>query len=184
MRGKIRLANPSDAEAILKIYAPYIEKTAITFEYAVPSTEDFSKRIENTLKKYPWLVYEEDEKILGYAYGGPEYTREAYQWTVGTSVYISEEAKGKGIGSALYEKILDILEKQNFCLCYARINDDNEASIKMHEKFGFKTIGIRRNCGYKFEKWHGIIVMEKQLNDFSVPPKDIIPIGKLDYEFL
>ena len=183
MRGKIRFANSGDAQAILNIYAPYIEKTAITFEYEVPSLAEFSARIEEIQKKYPWIVYEEDGKILGYAYGGPEYTRAAYQWTVETSVYLAEEARGKGIGTALYEKILDILKKQNFCLCYVLINDDNEASVKMHEKFGFRTIGLRKNCGYKFEKWHSVVIMEKQLNEFAVPPKPVIPIGKLDYDF-
>ena len=183
MTGKIRLATEKDAEAILKIYAPYIEKTAITFEYDVPSLLEFSGRISKTLEKYPWIVYEKDGEILGYAYAGPEYSRAAYQWLVGTSIYLSESARGKGIGTALYEKILDILKKQNFCLCYARVNDDNEASLRMHEKYGFKKIGVLKNCGYKFGKWHGIIILEKQLNEFSVPPKPVIPITELEYEF-
>lgn len=183
MTGKIRFAAEKDAEAILKIYAPYIEKTAITFEYEVPPLSEFSKRIAEIQKKYPWIVYEEEGEILGYAYGGPEYTRAAYQWTVETSVYLSEKARGKGIGTALYEKILDILKKQNFCVCYVLINDDNEASVKLHEKFGFVKNGFRKNCGYKFGKWHSIVIMEKQLNEFSVPPKPVIPIGELDYEF-
>mgnify|MGYP002508977221 CR=1 FL=1 len=96
MTGKIRFATEKDAEAILKIYATYIEKTAITFEYDVPSLSEFSGRIAEIQKKYPWIVYEENGKILGYAYGGPEYTRAAYQWTVETSVYLSEKARGKG----------------------------------------------------------------------------------------
>ena len=183
MTGKIRFANPGDAGAILGIYAPYIEKTAITFEYDVPSLPEFSERIAKIQEKYPWIVYEEDGKILGYAYGSPEFTRAAYQWTVETSVYLAKEARGRGIGTSLCKKIFDILKKQNFCICYVLINDDNEASIKMHEKFGFRTVGIRKNCGYKFEKWHSIIILEKQLNDFSVPPKDIIPIGELNYDF-
>ena len=183
MTGKIRFATEKDAEAILKIYAPYIEKTAITFEYEVPSLSEFSERISEIQKKYPWIVYEENGKILGYAYGGPEYTRAAYQWTVETSVYLDEDARGKGIGTALYEKILDILKKQNFCLCYVLINDDNEASIKMHEKYGFTKNGFRKNCGYKHGKWHSIVIMEKQLNAPSVPPKPVIPIGELEYEF-
>ena len=183
MTGKIRFATEKDAEAILKIYAPYIEKTAITFEYEVPSLSEFSKRIAEIQKKYPWIVYEEEGEILGYAYGGPEYTRAAYQWTVETSVYLSEKARGKGIGTALYEKILDILKKQNFCVCYVLINDDNEASVKLHEKLGFKQNGYRKNCGYKFEKWHSVVFFEKQLNEFSVPPKPVIPINELNYEF-
>ena len=183
MKGKIRLATEKDAEALLKIYAPYIEKTAITFEYEVPSLTEFAGRISKTLEKYPWILYEEDGEVFGYAYAGPEYTRAAYQWLVGTSIYLSEEARGKGIGTALYEKLLDILKKQNFCICYARVNDDNEASLKMHEKYGFRQIGSLKNCGYKFEKWHGILILEKQLNECSVPPKPVIPIGKLEYEF-
>ena len=138
MTGKIRFATEKDAKEILEIYAPYIEKTAITFEYEVPSLSEFSGRIAEIQKKYPWIVYEEDGEVLGYAYGGPEYTRAAYHWTCETSVYVSEEARGQGIGAALYEKILDILKKQNFCVCYVLIIDDNEASVKMHEKFGFK----------------------------------------------
>ncbi len=183
MTGKIRFATEKDAEAILRIYAPYIEKTSITFEYDVPSVLEFSKRISEIQKKYPWIVYEEDGNILGYAYGGPEYTRAAYQWTVETSVYVAEDAKGKGIGTALYDVILDILAKQNFCLCYVLIDDDNERSRRMHEKYGFKQIGYRKNCGFKFGAWHSILIMEKQLNEFTVPPKDIVPIGELHYNF-
>lgn len=166
MTGKIRFAAKKDSEAILGIYAPYIEKTAITFEYEVPSLLEFSGKIAEIQKKYPWIVYEEEGKILGYAYGGPEYTRAAYQWTVETSVYVSEEARGKGIGTALYKKILDILQKQNFCVCYVLINDDNEASIKMHEKLGFIQNGFRKNCGYKFGKWHSVVFLKNNLTIF------------------
>lgn len=167
---------------MLEIYRPYVEKTAITFEYDVPTAEEFSSRIKEILEKYPWIVYEEDGEIIGYAYGGPEHTRAAYQWTVEASVYVSEEARGKGVGTALYDRLLDILKKQNFCICYVLIIESNEVSLKMHEKYGFKTVGIRKNSGYKLGKWHSVVVMEKQLNDFSVPPKEIIPIGELYYE--
>ena len=167
---------------MLEIYRPYVENTPITFEYDVPSEKEFSERVADIQKKYPWIVYEEEGEVLGYAYGGPEHTRAAYQWTVETSVYVSEKAKGKGIGTILYDKVLDILKKQNFCICYVLIIGSNGVSLKMHEKYGFKTVGIRRNSGYKLGAWHDVVVMEKQLNEFSVPPKPIIPIGKLDYE--
>lgn len=183
MNGKIRFASEKDAEAILSIYAPYIEKTCITFEYSVPALPEFSARMAEIQRKYPWIVYEEDGKILGYAYGGPEHTRDAYQWTVETSVYVAEEAKGKGIGTLLYEKLLGILKKQNFCICYVLIIGSNSVSLRMHEKFGFRTIGIRKNSGYKLGAWHDVVVMEKQLGDFSVPPKPVIPIGELENEF-
>ena len=181
MNGKIRFASAGDAKEILEIYAPYIEKTYVTFEYEVPSLSDFSARIAGIIKRYPWIVYEEDGKILGYAYGGPDRTRAAYQWTVESSVYIAESAKGRGIGTLLYEELIRLLQKQNFCICYALIVDDNAPSIKMHEKFGFYEVGHLRNTGYKHGAWHGIIEFEKVLNPPAVPPKPVIPITEIEY---
>ena len=109
---------PEDAEQLLRIYAPYIENTPYTFEYEVPSVSEFRSRIEEIGKKYPWLVYEENGAILGYAYGGPLFSRAAYQWTVEDSIYIRADAKGRGIGFALLNRLLSILKKQGFCICY------------------------------------------------------------------
>lgn len=167
----------------MQIYAPYVEKTAVTFEYNVPSESEFLSRIEDISQKYPWIVYEENGYILGYAYGGPEYTRDAFQWTVESSVYVSENARGKGVGTLLYKTLLDILEKQNFCVCGALITESNESSVKMHERFGFETVGIRKNCGFKHGKWHSLVIMEKRLCEFSEEPKPIIPITELKYDF-
>ena len=178
----IRFAKESDARALLKIYQQYID-TTVTFEYVLPSEEEFQRRIREFSEMYPYLVCEEDGNIIGYAYAHRAFERAAFQWDAEVSIYLDRDARGKGIGTALYEKILDILQKQNFCICYAKINDDNKASIMMHEKYGFRQIGAKRNCGYKFGKWHSIIFFEKQLNEFSVPPKPIIPISELNYEF-
>ena len=100
---QIRVATKEDAEALLAIYAPYVEKTAITFEYEVPSIEEFRCRIQETLKKYPYLVAEKNGKIVGYAYAGAFHARPAYDWAVETSIYVSELQKGEGIGKALYK---------------------------------------------------------------------------------
>lgn len=170
-------------KALLNIYAPYVEKTAVTFEYNVPSETEFLGRIENISRKYPWIVYEENGEILGYAYGGPEYTRDAFQWTVESSVYVSESARGKGIGTLLYKTLFDILKKQNFCVCSALITESNRTSVKIHESFGFETVGTRKNCGFKHGKWHSLVIMEKRFCDFSKEPKPIIPITELNYEF-
>lgn len=183
LNGKIRLAVFADAEQLLRIYAPYIEHTSYTFEYDVPSLEDFCRRIEEISKKYPWIVYEEDGKILGYAYGGPLYTRAAYQWTVEDSIYVSPEAKGKGIGTLLLEKLLGILQKQGFCICYSLIVSDNLPSLKMHEKFGFTECGFAGNTGFKFGEWHSIVTLEKRLNEPLSPPKPIIPFPELKISF-
>ena len=112
----IRLARPSDASTLLAIYAPYVENTAITFEYEVPTIEDFANRIEKTLEKYPYLVAEEDGLILGYAYASTYYARAAYDWAVELSVYVSQDARGKGVGSKLYDKLEDLLEQMGYRL--------------------------------------------------------------------
>ena len=98
---KIRVARKEDAEKLLKIYAPYVENTAITFEYTVPTKDEFEKRIENTLKKYPYIAAERNDEILGYAYAGELYHREAYMHSAETSIYVARNGRGRGIGTVL-----------------------------------------------------------------------------------
>ena len=109
----IRVATVEDAQQILQIYAPYIEKTAITFEYEVPALEEFRGRIQHTLKKYPYLVAEEAGEILGYAYTGPFKERAAYDWAVETTIYVKEDKKQRGIGKLLYQALEEISKAQN-----------------------------------------------------------------------
>ncbi len=135
------------------------------------------------MKVYPWIVYEENGKILGYAYGGPYLTRDAYQWTVECSIYLDTDSRGRGIGSALYDVLFDILKKQNFCVCYSLVSADNVPSLKMHEKYGFAQIGVLKSSGYKLGVWHSVVILEKQLNEFLVPPRPIIPINEVEYKF-
>ena len=123
----IRLENKNDAAALIAIYAPYVEKTAITFEYDVPSVEEFSGRIEKTLERYPYLLAEEEGVILGYAYASTYYGREAYNWAIELSVYVADENCGRGIGKQLYDKLEEILEQQGIAL-------PNDASISFHKK--------------------------------------------------
>lgn len=146
--------------------------------------EEFRRRIEEINEKYPWLVYEENGEILGYAYGGPLYSRAAYQWTVEDSIYVHPAAKGRGIGALLFEKLLTLLQKQGFRICYSLIVEDNVPSLKMHEKFGFTRCGFAANSGYKHGAWHGIVTMEKQLNEFSENPAPIIPFPELNPSLL
>ena len=134
---EIRLAKPSDARSLLDIYAPYVEKTAITFEYEVPTVEDFANRVEKTLEKYPYLVAEEDGVVLGYAYASTYYGREAYNWAVELSVYVADENRGRGIGRQLYDKLEKILEQQGFVHFLACIALPNDASISFHKKRGY-----------------------------------------------
>ena len=98
----IRTAVQQDAKVLLEIYAPYVKKTAITFEYDVPSVEEFARRISKVLQKYPYLVAEVNGEPVGYAYAGPFKERAAYDWAVETTVYVRENMKKSGIGRALY----------------------------------------------------------------------------------
>ena len=125
---------------LLAIYAPYVENTAITFEYEVPTIEDFATRIEKTLEKYPYLVAEEDGLILGYAYASTYYARAAYDWAVELSVYVSQDARGKGVGSKLYDKLEDLLEQMGYMHFLACIALPNEASMALHRKRGYQQV--------------------------------------------
>lgn len=161
---KIRLAKPSDARSLLDIYAPYVENTAITFEYEVPTIEDFAIRIEKTLEKYPYLVAEEDGVVLGYAYASTYYARAAYDWAVELSVYVSQDAREKGVGSKLYDALEEMLEKMGYIHFLACISLPNEASLALHRKRGYQQVAHFPKIGYKFNRWHDIVWLQKSLD--------------------
>ena len=160
----IRLAKPSDARSLLDIYAPYVENTAITFEYEVPTIEVFATRIERTLGKYPYLVAEEDGAILGYAYASTYYARAAYDWAVELSVYVSQDARGKGVGSKLYDELEDLLDQMGYMHFLACISLPNEDSIAFHTKRGYQQVAHFPKIGYKFNRWHDIVWLQKSLD--------------------
>ena len=167
----IRLAKPLDAAALLAIYAPYVENTAITFEYEVPTIEDFGNRIEKTLEKYPYLVAEENGALLGYAYASTYYTRAAYDWAVELSVYVSQDARGKGVGSKLYDELEDLLDQMGYMHFLACISLPNEDSITFHTKRGYQQVAHFPKIGYKFERWHDIVWLQKSLDKQAAPIK-------------
>ena len=176
----IRMANELDAEEILAIYAPYVTHTAITFEYVVPTVEEFKGRIHKTLKRFPYLVAVKDGCILGYAYVSPFKERAAYDWAVETSIYVKQECKGSGVGKKLYLALEEILKKQNIINLNACIAYPNPKSIGFHEHLGYKMIGHFTKCGYKFETWYDMIWMEKMIGEHTVPPKPVIPVTELE----
>ena len=184
---KIRTAKPEDAGAILKIYAPYIENTAISFEYEVPSEEEFRSRVEDILKKHPYLVAEEDGEITGYAYASPFKARAAYRHSAEVSIYISLGNHGRGLGPMLYEELEKRLIRQNVYVAYAcitetdREDDDHltDESIRFHTKMGYHLVGKHKECGYKFGRWYNMIWMEKELAAKPEHPKDFIPFEEI-----
>lgn len=176
---RIRMAEPDDAFTLLGIYEPYVENTCITFEYQVPSLEEFTERIRETLKKYPYLAAEQNGEIAGYAYASPFKGRPAYDWAVETTVYLKENAKGKGIGRQLYTALEDILRKQNITNANACITYPNPESMGFHKKMGYRIVGHFSKCGYKDGQWRDVVWMEKFLQEHLEKPEAVIPVGRL-----
>ena len=165
----IRPATEKDVPEILEIYAPYVENTTVSFEYDVPCRRSFLQRFYDITAQYPWLVWEEDGRILGYAYASAPYTRAAFAWCAEPSIYLREEAKGRGIGKKLYTVLEKILELQGYHMLYALITAENTASIRFHEKNGYKFSVEFPNCGYKFGRWLGLVWMEKPIKIVQSP---------------
>lgn len=168
----IRSARPSDARELLEIYAPYVKNTAITFEYDVPTVDEFSQRIQKTLSKYPYIVAESGGEAVGYAYAGPFKNRAAYDRSVETTVYVKQKHRKKGIGCALYAELERLLKEQNIlnmyaCIAYAMQEDEylTNDSERFHKKIGFETVGRFHKCGYKFGRWYDMIWMEKLIGE-------------------
>ena len=171
----LRIAEEADVPAILSIYAPYILYTTVTFEYEVPTESDFLKRFRSITARYPWLVWEEDGRVLGYAHGSAPFERAAFRWSCEASVYLRPEARGRGIGSKLYAALEAILACQGHRLCYAVITDENEASLAFHRRMGYRFTARMPGCGFKSGRWLGVVWMEKALNPVSFPssfPRD------------
>lgn len=168
----IREATRSDTESMLAIYAPYIEQTAITFEYEVPTPDVFRQRIEKVQAKYPWIVAEDEGRIVGYAYASAFKERAAYQWSVETSIYVDHNVRRQGVGRRLHDVLEQRLMAQgilnmNACISYIEQEDEylTQDSIRFHEQLGYKKVAHFHQCGKKFGRWYDMIWMEKMIGD-------------------
>lgn len=182
----VRAAAPEDAAALLEIYAPYVEKTAITFEYAVPSPEEFAGRIARTLERYPYLAAEAEGRIMGYAYAGPFKERAAYDWAVETTVYVREEAKRQGVGRTLYAALERCLAAQgglnlNACVACPEREDEylTRDSVDFHRRMGYRLAGEFRQCGCKFGRWYNMVWMEKHIGLHPADPPPVKPFSEV-----
>ena len=167
---EIRTAKREDAGRLREIYAYYVAETAISFEYDVPSVDEFAGRIERTLKKYPYLVIVRDGRTEGYAYAGPLKERAAYDPSCEVSIYIDRGARRGGLGRALYAALEDELKKIGIvnlyaCVAYPEKEDRylTRNSVESHEHLGYSMEGEFHKCGYKFDRWYNMIWMEKIL---------------------
>ncbi len=171
----IRLATPADVPAMRSIYAPYVLHTGYSFEYSVPSEEEFTHRLESYTRQMPWLVWEEDGKVLGYAYGSLPFTRDAYAWCGEVSIYLAPEIHGRGIGKKMYSVLEEILWRQGYRVIYSLITTENTPSLAFHEALGYRTTATFPGCGVKFGRWLGIVWMEKRSNAVELPTAPPVP---------
>lgn len=176
---EIRMASLEDAKEIYAIYEPYILNTVISFEYDKVPLEVFAERISKVMKNYPWLVYTVDGEIAGYAYCSLHRERAAYGWDCECSVYIKDNYHKKGIGTALYEMLFQMVKEQGIYNIYSLICVPNEGSVALHKKFGFSEVGIYSNTAYKFGEWRNLLVLEKRLREAVGEPQKFIPITEL-----
>lgn len=165
----IRMAETGDVESMLDIYSPYVLETPISFELTPPSIAEFRSRLADTLEKYPWLVCEAEGQIVGYAYAGAFKSRCAYGWSAESSIYVRKGFQSRGIGKDLYAKLLKILRTQGVVNVIGGMTIPNEASLKLHEHFGFEKVAQFKDVGYKLGSWWDVGYWQLQLQKYEKP---------------
>ncbi len=179
----IRVATADDAAAIVEIYRPSIENSAVSFEAVVPSIEEMRGRIEKCLTRFPWLVYEGEVGVAGYAYAGEHYPRAAYRWTANVSVYVDRSLHRQGVARQLYLALFDLLEQQGVRTVIAGIAIPNSASHAFHEALGFQQAGVFTNVGFKDDQWVDVSWWQRSLGEGGqCPPPAFIPFPQLETE--
>ena len=183
----IRLARSQDAAELLEIFRPYVLETAVAFNYEPPTLDEFRNTMEDRLRRYPYLVAETEEGLMGYAYASPFKARAAYDWAVETSIYVKQGHAGQGYGRLLHDRLETLLKAQNILSMYACIayTDWEDAhltnnSMNFHAHMGYELTAKFPKCGYKFGKWYDMIWMHKEIGSHNVPPSPLIPITALD----
>ncbi|MGY8815209.1 MAG: N-acetyltransferase family protein [Gammaproteobacteria bacterium] len=162
----VREFKDSDIGELCEIYNFYINGTVITFEESEVTVEQMLLRIRNIKNNYPWLVYEENNEILGYAYASSWNDRSAYKYTAQTTIYLKQGHAGKGIGNVLYKSLILKLRSLSMHCLIGSISLPNHASLRLHEKLGFEKIAHVKEVGFKFKKWIDVgywqLILEKK----------------------
>ncbi len=171
----LRKANLEDAEALVAIYSYYVEKTAITFELETPTVEEFKTRMTNVMKRYPFIVIEVDGDVAGYAYASPFKERLAYRFSVESTIYLNEKSRGQGLGKILYSDLLNRLKAQNILSVIGVIAITEGGSVALHEKLGFKKIGILPKVGFKLDQWCDVGLWQLDWEKPQVP-LEVLPV--------
>jgi phosphinothricin acetyltransferase len=169
----IRVADPAhDAAAVSSIYAPVVRGTVISFEEVSPDESEIRRRMEHVLEWAPWLVAEANGQVVGYAYAARHRERAAYRWSVDLSAYIAQSWRGRGIGRALYDRLVVLLRQQGFVNAYAGVTEPNPASIALHRAIGMEVIGTFDRVGWKFGAWHGVTWLGMRLTEPDGQPPE------------
>lgn len=177
----IRFAAAKDAAELLEIYAPYVTGTTVSFEYEVPAVEEFRRRVEETSARYPYLVWEEDGALLGYAYAHPYAARPAYQWSAELTVYLRQGVSRRGLGSRLYGALMELLRLQGVRNVYGCVTAENTASVAFHHALGFREAGRFSQVGYKLDRWLDVLWLEKAIASGG-EPQPLTPFSQVDRE--
>ena len=171
----IRVATIDDAERIAEIYAPAVLERVTSFELVAPGAAEMGARLTRVLAHYPWLVCELDGRVVGYAYASTHNERAAYRWSVDVAVYVGAEVHRRGVGTALYASLFEVLALQNIRNAYAGITLPNAASEGMHSRAGFSLVGTYRHVGYKFGAWHDVAWFERAILPAVPDPPEPLP---------
>ena len=177
---RLRLVESGDAAQIAAIYAPFCLETAVSFEMTAPGEATMRERISTLVQRYPWLVAVSGTgDVLGYAYAGKHRERAAYRWSVDFTAYLAPEAKRRGIGTELYRALVRICQSLGYYRAFAGITLPNEASVRLHEKIGFRPIGVYRRVGFKLGRWHDVGWWNLDLLPEEDAPREPRSIGEI-----
>ena len=165
----LRIATIADVPEMLAIYTPYVENTTVSFEYVPPTLEEFTRRFTTYTRQFPWLVWEADGQILGYAYASAPFTRAAYGWCAEPTVYLRPEARGRNIAAHLYTVLEEILFRQGYQVLYALVCGENGPSRRFHEKQGYRKTAEFPDIGFKMGRWLSLIWYEKRQKIANFP---------------
>jgi len=164
MEIKIRPYEPQDAETIVAILNYYIANSTALYDYELRTLEQQQAIFKEKLAKgFPIIVATIDDRAIGFGYYSEFRFREAYKFTVEHSLYVMPNEKGKGIGKAILQYLIDLAKKQKLHTMIAVIDYENQSSVAFHEQFGFTTVGIIKESGYKFERWLHSVIMQLML---------------------
>lgn len=182
---QLRLAAPADGAEVAAVYAPYVESTAVSFELVAPTADEMGARIEQVLDAHPWIVATGTERapgvVVGYAHAHAFAARPAYRWSVETAIYLRSEARGQGVGSALYTALLGLVAAQGYRRAFAGIALPNPASVALHERLGFRPAGVYERVGFKHGAWHDVSWWQRDLDGAAHgAPDEPVPLARLD----